>query len=324
MASLDALKCVSIFLVLWAHAIQHLTNADCVENGVYRWIYSFHMPLFMLISGYFSVRSMRLDWRSFVLKKLHQIALPGVTWPRLFALIGVLFLGEQFILPKAFTDWIPYWFLWAILICNVLAFVGGKFQYGRWVMLVVSQVIPFANVIYMYPAFMMGQLVYEHKDWQRKNIKNILMVSAIVYLISICFWGANDWHLMAQTQAKLQEYGIMKAGLFYEGKTVFKIVVNLSGSMLFFSLFTLSERPWNNWFGKALAFAGKYTLAIYIIQCYVLEVRLSQYVMLEGMSEPLFSLVFCPAIALGVMMFCVAVAWVVDFKKYSRFVLLGK
>ena len=45
---------LAIFLMLWGHCIQCccLGDFDFYENDVFRVIYSFHMPLFMLISGY--------------------------------------------------------------------------------------------------------------------------------------------------------------------------------------------------------------------------------------------------------------------------------
>lgn len=53
MQSMDLLKFLAIFLVLWGHAEQYLLSCDYAERAVYRHIYSFHMPLFMMISGFF-------------------------------------------------------------------------------------------------------------------------------------------------------------------------------------------------------------------------------------------------------------------------------
>ena len=52
---IDIIKGVAIFLMLWGHVIQYCvakTNIDFYENWVFKFIYSFHMPLFMLVSGY--------------------------------------------------------------------------------------------------------------------------------------------------------------------------------------------------------------------------------------------------------------------------------
>ena len=51
---LNFLKGLAIFLMIWGHCIQICIpqGMDYFENTVFKIIYSFHMPLFMLISGY--------------------------------------------------------------------------------------------------------------------------------------------------------------------------------------------------------------------------------------------------------------------------------
>lgn len=323
--SLDVLKCFAIFLVCWAHGIQHLTTADCVENPLYRWIYSFHMPLFMMVSGYFSVKSMKSSFWPFVGKKLKQIALPGFMWPWIYMLIGVAAWGGSIhLLNKNFTEYIPFWFLWSLLICNLLAYIGGKFKYGRIVTLVISQGIQFANVIYMYPAFVLGQIVAENKDIVKSNLKKILLISALVYFVSLLFWSANDWHLFSQVQERISSDGYVSAGLFYVGKTVYKLLVNLSGALFFFSLFTMAEPIWKNGVVRFLGFIGKYTLIIYILQSFIIEMQLPKYLNLDCLSWPNFNLVVTPAISIGVVLFSVAVAALVDKNRYTRLLLLGR
>lgn len=51
---LDLLKCFAIFLVIWGHSIQYFKSTAYFDEPIYRIIYSFHMPLFMALSGYFS------------------------------------------------------------------------------------------------------------------------------------------------------------------------------------------------------------------------------------------------------------------------------
>lgn len=52
----DAIKLFAIYLVIWGHCILHLQGYkfDQWQNPIYRLICSFHMPLFMTISGYFA------------------------------------------------------------------------------------------------------------------------------------------------------------------------------------------------------------------------------------------------------------------------------
>ena len=51
---IDLIKGIAIITVIIGHLIQYTSvgNFNFYENYIYKFIYSFHMPLFMLISGY--------------------------------------------------------------------------------------------------------------------------------------------------------------------------------------------------------------------------------------------------------------------------------
>ena len=52
---LDSLKGFAIFLVVLGHVIQTVFAPDSYDsNVIFKIIYSFHMPLFIFISGYLS------------------------------------------------------------------------------------------------------------------------------------------------------------------------------------------------------------------------------------------------------------------------------
>lgn len=76
--TIDIIKGVAIFLMLWGHCIQcgYLDLYDFYENPVFKAIYSFHMPLFMLVSGYLLyVSSLKYnDFRICLKKKIYTLA----------------------------------------------------------------------------------------------------------------------------------------------------------------------------------------------------------------------------------------------------------
>ena len=51
---INLVRGAAIFLMLWGHCVQYCAGKqfDFYENAAFKFIYSFHMPLFMLISGY--------------------------------------------------------------------------------------------------------------------------------------------------------------------------------------------------------------------------------------------------------------------------------
>ena len=79
----DLVKGAAIFLMLWGHCIQYcaLDDTTFMGNSVFRTIYSFHMPIFMLVSGYlffFSFQKRNLE-------ELLQHRIQGMLYPIVMA-----------------------------------------------------------------------------------------------------------------------------------------------------------------------------------------------------------------------------------------------
>ncbi|MDA3100191.1 acyltransferase family protein, partial [Staphylococcus pseudintermedius] len=53
-AFFDNARAILIFLVVFGHLIQPYTDAHPTVYALYLLIYSFHMPAFLFISGYFA------------------------------------------------------------------------------------------------------------------------------------------------------------------------------------------------------------------------------------------------------------------------------
>ena len=64
-AAWDLLKLFAIFLVVYGHCMQHLLEVDTRYNPMFLWITSFHMPLFMTLSGLFARNSFRASFKDY-------------------------------------------------------------------------------------------------------------------------------------------------------------------------------------------------------------------------------------------------------------------
>ena len=58
---LDSLKAILILLVVLGHAVQFNDTEHYANSILFRFIYSFHMPLFFFISGYLACRGVLID-----------------------------------------------------------------------------------------------------------------------------------------------------------------------------------------------------------------------------------------------------------------------
>lgn len=129
---IDFLKAFAIFLVIWGHIIGSWGYA-CINVFTHDFIYSFHMPLFAIISGYFF--NSNAFWRDFFTKKTMQLFWPLVSWSIIvFGLIPfvqnsyVSFTGGEPVHLFAMQrnvfynviDW-GWWFLRALYLCFISA-----------------------------------------------------------------------------------------------------------------------------------------------------------------------------------------------------------
>ena len=85
----DILKGYAIFLVALGHVIQSF-HPDWKENIIILATCSFHMPLFMIVSGKFFLHSLqKTSERAFIVNKVHRLLIPSVSW----GLINAIILG---------------------------------------------------------------------------------------------------------------------------------------------------------------------------------------------------------------------------------------
>lgn len=77
----DVVKLIAIFLVLWGHCVQSMLSSDPYKDMVYIYIYSFHMPLFMILSGYFSFNSLNSKiMLKGIINRFKQLIIPTLFW----------------------------------------------------------------------------------------------------------------------------------------------------------------------------------------------------------------------------------------------------
>ena len=120
---LDNLKAILIILVIIGHAIQGSID-NYQHNFFFRLIYSFHMPLFLSISGYFTYKP-KYD-SLLIRKRFVQLLVPFVIW----AFISPLLLTGSFNIHAAFNALLypdyGLWFLYNLFVYSVVFSISEK------------------------------------------------------------------------------------------------------------------------------------------------------------------------------------------------------
>ena len=328
-AYLDLLKAINILLVILGHCIQYGSGSDYsqgtfFENPVFKFIYSFHMPMFMLVSGYLFSCSLDCSrWDKLLLRKARQLLIPLLCWSAL--LLGIdccrVLTGmssDPLTLPWAarkLASGFIYgpWFLWAIWWCSLAVILVRKFFRDSVpvyllctaLTFVIPDILNLALYKYMWPYFLLGHLFRTH-DWQSKwekcwQSRKTRLCVFLLFVLLLCFYNTDSYIYTSG-------YTILgKDALGQISIDLYRFAVGLTGSiavMYGISAMThvLPEKP-----KTFLAYIGQNTLGIYLISSQLLTGMLAAvtrdfggvnylYILLETLAILCISLLLNAAI----------------------------
>lgn len=113
---LDRLRLLLMVLVVFGHLLELFPGAE----KLYRVIYSFHMPAFLFLSGYFARLDLRRLWP--------QLLRPYLLFQLLFPLCDTLLFGYRF----TFHLLLPYWICWYLLTLATCLLLTKLLDKVRW------------------------------------------------------------------------------------------------------------------------------------------------------------------------------------------------
>ncbi len=194
----DNIKGALILLVVFAHILYQLQNTSQTINSIVDYIYMFHMPAFVFVSGYFG--------------KSERSRSP-------FAIIRLLFLyfifnsimGFIFGFGSLLEPLYSFWYLPALVIWRLTAHHIAKFREINLILLVVSLLIGFfpsvnntfaaARIIAFYPYYMFGYKLSAEKSealssekYTNRLLKGIavIIIAAAAAFFAYSFFRYSD------------------------------------------------------------------------------------------------------------------------------------
>ena len=192
--TVDTIKGVAIILVIIGHAIQYSfgfqENSAYLDNIVYKTIYSFHMPLFMLVSGYLSYGSIsRLGTRELLCKRFKNYVVPVIFWGTISCVIKVLFFNERSVKTLLATYWGNFWFIWSVLIFSIfVSLVENKIKTHKKMVFISTMVLALitpdvAIQKYVFPFFLFGFYANKYGIIGRITKRHIITCAIICSLL---------------------------------------------------------------------------------------------------------------------------------------------
>lgn len=281
---IDALKTFAIILVVLGHCIQFgsgqdfLNNERFYDNWLFKIIYSFHMPLFMLISGYLFSCSYKGDWVNCIKKRICHLVLPMFVWSILpifknFVLDAGTYLWPDMIIYYFRTSFLNFWFIWAVFWCSCLVVIINKlFKDSLYVyifLFVISFIIPdVANLAlykYMYPYFVIG---YMFKKYNSGSLKYILYNWRIIACLLVLYVGLLLF-FNYETYIYTTGHSLIGRDILSQLKNdIHRYIIGLVGSALVILIFVYIDTLIEKCQYKISTIARE-TMGIYIISTFI-------------------------------------------------------
>jgi fucose 4-O-acetylase-like acetyltransferase len=329
----DIVKGIAITFVVWGHVIQFGgANIDIFKNKVFIFIYSFHMPLFMLVSGYFLAKSneKRNYWEN-LKKKICHIVLPAIIGGVAYFVVKFIVekllgnAGYDFSLQNIINEIEDIWFLWSVFMCSVVVMTAKKIARegkGLAFLLVMGYVVlcflPYSRYnVYLYPYFVFG---YYWDKYKIKNINILECLSIIIFPIMLQFY--NEKHFIYTTGVDLinSEYGVMGQ----INIDIFRWIIGFFGCFVIILFSKMMSYQFGN--ARLIKFIEKigcYTLEIYLIHRIVV-IYLGNKIMWKLVNdlgitylgnENIYSLIFAPIFT---VLFIAMIYFMITVVKYRR------
>lgn len=206
---IDFIRGIAIIFVVMGHCIQYgsganyQANAGFVGNSLFKFIYSFHMPLFIIISGYlFSFTVKKYSLKCIMLNRIERLIVPILSFSVINYLLDIIVNGKSImafsIKQLGIQTLDNMWFLWAVFYCSVIVCLINKFLEDKLIFYVFIYIITFIipddygmrYYKWMYLYFVIGYLFGKYRDTiSIKYMKNRLDLSPVLtgILLLDCF-----------------------------------------------------------------------------------------------------------------------------------------
>ena len=269
----DNARAFLIFLVVFGHLLQPYTSEDKFLSALYLLIYSFHMPTFLFISGYFAKN---LDKPHYLEKIAKKLLVPYIIFFAFFSIYYYLTGKEDAIQLDPFNPVFALWFLLTLFFFHVVLVIVRR--YNPYIVLSVSILVSvlagfsgnidsymsISRTIVFFPIFYIGHLVTKEQTMKLRN-KKWVPISIIIFIgffIGYVLHPINgDWLLGSSPYISLENHG---GDMYSPFKRLIHYIIILVTMGAFLNLTSQKKRFYT--------YIGRRTMFVYLLHGIVIGV----------------------------------------------------
>lgn len=288
---IDIIKGILIILVVLGHSIQWNLKSEFDNNFIFRFIYSFHMPLFILISGYIygyvDVNKNKIIY--YFNKNIKRLLLPFISWYILSYIFNLSYKNISFfdyIKKLILSPDNGLWFLWIIFSFKMLFFIIERISikiFNKkiiidklivWLLLIImSKVSPIEilgisllNKYYLY--FILGYILNK-----KELLSNIFNLSKTIYLISIFGFVllSSQWYRVQPPIILMKFRWYLNNKIFIGMEVIYQLLIVILALISMIGLIRYIVKK-SSFIMNILIMLGENTLAIYAAHYYFISI----------------------------------------------------
>lgn len=266
----DNAKFILIFLVVFGHMIQpFITDAKGIHT-LYTWMYTFHMPAFIFLAGFFAKGSGNV---SYILNLAKKLIIPYIIFQAIYTVYYFVIGKSGWLTDSMFYPHWSLWFLFSLFCWHILLILYKKMPalVGIFLAFAIGIAVGFADHVghtfslsrtfVFFPFFLVG-------FWTSKEHVMILKKTAVKYaglivmvIIAIAIYFLPDinsgWLLASKSYSTL---GLEGYGAFA------RIAVYATSTLMAMSVLAwIPEKKYS------FTFLGERTLYVYLLQGFFIQ-----------------------------------------------------
>ena len=258
---LDNLRGLAIVLVVLTHfTMLSSFYSSFAFNFICKFVYFFHMPLLIFVSGYLS--KIRPNW---VLKAFKAVLMPYLIFNTLWIIIAFL-LNGPIVFPLYLVPEVGLWYLLSLFFWRIMLPITNKVKYVFWISILLALFIgtidsslsflSISRTICFFPAFLLGFYFKDIKD--KFSINKYLAGGALITLLTVATFLFKDHsdNLMGKLSYADMHLGNLE-GIFLR---LIVMVIGMVSVILLFNIMTSKE--------TVLTKIGSNSLPVYVLHFY--------------------------------------------------------
>ncbi|MBS4198745.1 acyltransferase family protein [Bacillus sp. FJAT-49732] len=215
----DNAKFILIFLVVFGHLIQSYIDSNLFFSTLYKLLYTFHMPAFILVSGFFAKG---IYEKGYIVKITKKLIIPYLIFQVIYSIFYFILYSKSMLTIDFFNPHWSLWFLISLFCWNIMLIGFNKLKpiyaislalllglivgYVDWI----SNFLSLSRTFVFFPFFIVGYyLKKEHFQLLSESRSRILMTGAIfiVALVIIIFPELDEkWLLGSKPYSYLETF----------------------------------------------------------------------------------------------------------------------